>query len=117
MSEHSQYRNPVDQQLSQFVEGDRAFKSELTRVYSKYMVDIQQEFAQLVNQKNLEGLALLHHKHKTTFHVLALSTLSNVFEQTRRYLDDKCHDDELLNEFCNEVSTICNTTLVQLQEI
>lgn len=117
MSEHSQYRNPVDQQLSQFVEGDRAFKSELIGIYSKYMVDIQREFAQLVNQKNLEGLALLHHKHKTTFHVLALSTLSDVFERTRRSLDDKCHDDKLLSEFCNEVDTMCNATLVQLQEI
>jgi len=117
MSELPQYRNKVDKQLSELVEGDLAFKNELVKVYSKYMQDIPAEFTQLVNQKNAQGLALLDHKHKTTCQVLALQQLSRVFKQTRSMLESQPHANEILDDYITRVTAICNTTLAQLQEL
>ena len=117
MSETPRYRNPVDKQLSKLVEGDQLFKNELVGIYSKYMQDIPEEFIRLVNQKNAQGLALLDHKHKTTCQVLALQQLSGVFKQTQSTLESQSYSDEILNDYITRVTTICNITLTQLQEL
>lgn len=117
MSGTPRYRNIIDKQLSELVEGDLTFKSELVSVYSSYMRDIPEEFAQLVNQKNAQGLALLDHKHKTTCQVLALQQLSGVFKQTRSMLESKPNADEILGDYIIRVTTICKATLAQLQEL
>jgi hypothetical protein len=117
MSGTPQYRNTIDKQLSELVEGDLTFKNELVSVYSRYMRDIPEEFAQLVNQKNAQGLALLDHKYKTTCQVLALQQLSGVFKQTRSILESKPYADKVLDDYIIRVTTICNTALAQLQEL
>ncbi|MGD1889929.1 MAG: hypothetical protein ACFB15_04920 [Cyclobacteriaceae bacterium] len=117
MPETPQYRNIVDQQLSKLVEGDLLFKSELVSVYSRYMQDIPEEFAQLINEKDTKGLALLDHNQKTTYQVLALQQLATVFEQTRSTLEDQLYDDEVLDNYVIKVNTICETTLLQLREL
>ncbi|MEM6844729.1 MAG: hypothetical protein AAF944_20635 [Bacteroidota bacterium] len=118
MSENSMYRNTIDYQLSKIAEDDQGFKKELVAIYSEYMRDIPQDFIHLIQQKNWEGLVQLHHKHKTTCHVLALQDLSDTFEQVRGVVSTKLPDkEELLNNYISKVSAICLTTLTQLQEI
>ncbi|MEM8966793.1 MAG: hypothetical protein AAGE93_10275 [Bacteroidota bacterium] len=118
MPEDSMYRNTIDYQLSKIAEDDQGFKEQLVAIYSEYMRDIPQDFTHLIQEKNWEGLVQLHHKHKTTCHVLALQELSDTFEQVRGAVINKVPDQEkLLDNYIARVSTICFTTLTQLQEI
>ncbi|WKN45853.1 hypothetical protein [Tunicatimonas pelagia] len=117
MSEHSLYRNTVDHQLSKVAENDRDFKKQLVVIYSDYMRDIPHDFARLAEQRNLTGIAELHHKHKTTCHVLSLQALSDAFAEARDILKKETAKEVSLNSCTEKVTNICHNTLTQLQEI
>ncbi|MEQ9439042.1 MAG: hypothetical protein RIG62_08330 [Cyclobacteriaceae bacterium] len=117
MSESLSYRNSIDKQLSMLAEDDKEFKAELIGIYTEYMDEIQYEFALLLRKKDQEGLALLHHKHKTTCHVLALQALNDAFERARSLLTTPPSDSGTQEVLISQVNTICRDALAQLQDI
>lgn len=118
MSKHPSYRNTIDYQLSKITENDQDFKKQLIAIYSNYMRDIPTDFLRLVEQKNLAGIVQLHHKHKTTCHILALHQLSDALAEARDILAEKATNKENQLSNCTEkISFICHNTFTQLQEI
>ena len=119
MSKDRLYLNEIDHQLSKITGNDQEFKQELATIYSEYMRVIPRKFITIIEEKDRNGLTQLHHKHKTTCHVLSLQELSETFVKAKRILSAPVSLDEehTLSGCVEQVITICNDTLAQLQEI